>query len=340
MATPSPHLEADATALVIGAGGLGCPVVASLSEAGVGRIVLVDHDVVEPSNLQRQVLFGLADVGRPKVEVAAERVAARWPGTRVVPRRDRLGDANVDALMREADVVVDATDDPEARFRINDRALAHRVPAVIAGVIRFEGLVVAVPAGRGPCFRCLFESPPEPHEVQSCAASGVLGAMAGLVGHLQAERALALLSGDEDAAHAGFVTTVDGLRGRIRDVPLPDGPGCPACRPRATPTRAIPPSQKETTHMSVTIKIPTSLRKFAGGEDAVSVEAASVREALDGLESAHPGIKAKICDSDGNLRRFVNVYADQEDIRFLDNLETPLQDGTELQIVPAIAGGR
>ncbi|MEZ4269804.1 MAG: MoaD/ThiS family protein [Myxococcota bacterium] len=92
--------------------------------------------------------------------------------------------------------------------------------------------------------------------------------------------------------------------------------------------------------MAVTIKIPTSLRKFAGGNDAVSVDAGNVRAALDGLESAHPGIKAKICDEAGNLRRFINVYANQEDIRFLDNLETPLAEGAELQIVPAIAGGK
>jgi molybdopterin synthase sulfur carrier subunit len=92
--------------------------------------------------------------------------------------------------------------------------------------------------------------------------------------------------------------------------------------------------------MAVTIKIPTSLRKFAGGNDSVAVDAGTVRAALDGLESAHPGIKAKICDEAGNLRRFINVYANQEDIRFLDNLETPLGEGAELQIVPAIAGGR
>ncbi len=91
--------------------------------------------------------------------------------------------------------------------------------------------------------------------------------------------------------------------------------------------------------MAVTIRIPTSLRKFAGGHDQVSVGAATVRGALDGLEDAHPGIKAKICDGDGNLRRFINVYADQEDIRFLDNLDTALSDGSEIQIVPAIAGG-
>ncbi|MCB9729514.1 MAG: MoaD/ThiS family protein [Deltaproteobacteria bacterium] len=92
--------------------------------------------------------------------------------------------------------------------------------------------------------------------------------------------------------------------------------------------------------MAVTIKIPTSLRKFAGGNDAIAVDGANVRAALDQLEAAHPGIKAKICDGDGNLRRFINVYANQEDIRFLDNLDTPLSDGAELQIVPAIAGGR
>jgi molybdopterin synthase sulfur carrier subunit len=162
--------------------------------------------------------------------------------------------------------------------------------------------------------------------------------MAGVVGHLQAERALALLDG-ELASSTGFVTTIDGLRGVTRDVPLRPNPMCSACGDAHAPMPASTTLIDQEFPMSVAIKIPTSLRRFVGGVDQVDVSGQNVREALDGLEEAHPGIKSKICDADGNLRRFINVYANQEDIRFLDNLETHLAEGAELQIVPAIAGG-
>ena len=324
------------SAVVIGAGGLGCPVSLSLAEAGVGRLVLVDPDVIELSNLQRQVLYRTQDVGQAKVEVAAERLRSVAPDAEIVIHRERLTAETADDLLRQGDVVVDATDDPEARFLINDRALALGIPAVIGGVIRFEGLVMGVhPDGVG-CFRCLFESPPSPGEVPTCAAAGVLGAMAGVVGHLQAQRALGLLAGDVDG-HTGYVTTIDGWRGVERDVPLPDSSRCRAC---AAPRHDFATSLDHRANpMSITIKIPTSLRRFADGQDRVVVDGSNVRDALDGLDTAHPGIKAKLCDDAGNLRRFINVYANQEDIRFLDNLDTALTEGAEIQIVPAIAGG-
>lgn len=325
-------------ALVVGAGGLGCPVLLGLAEAGVGRIRLVDDDRVELSNLQRQVLYGVSDVGRLKVEAARDRLERRFPDLSLELEATRLDPANVSHLFDGVDVVIDATDDPEARFTINDQAVAQGVPAVLGGVIRFEGVIMGVQPEQGSCFRCLFEGPPEPGEVMTCAGAGVLGAMAGLVGHLQVQRALGLLGGRPNES-AGYITTVDGLRGTTRDVPVPARDGCTACALRtASSFPFMTPSTQENS-MSVAIKIPTSLRRFVGGNDQIEVAGQNVREALDGLEAAHPGIKAKICDAQGNLRRFINVYADQEDIRFLDNLETPLGDGAELQIVPAIAGG-
>ena len=216
--------------VVVGMGGLGCPIAVTLAEAGVD-LVLIDDDRVELSNLQRQVLFGTPDLGRLKLEVAAERLAERYPDVRVETRAGRLAADNADVLLAGADLVIDATDDPGARFVVNDWALAHAIPAVIGGVHRFQGMVLAH-AGRGPCFRCLFEE--EGPAVESCAVGGVLGAMAGLVGHLQAERAIALL-GAAPAAVTGFVTTLDGLGGRMRDVPLPDG--CEVCT-RATESAA------------------------------------------------------------------------------------------------------
>ncbi len=213
--------------LIIGVGGLGAPAALSLAEAG-HALRLVDPDRVELSNLQRQVLFGTADLDRPKVACAAERLTQVVPGVQVEPVFGRFDDDTAAELLDGVDLVLDCTDDPAARFLVNDLAVARGLPAVIAGVIRFEGLVVAVAGGHGPCFRCLFETPPAPDEVLTCARSGVLGAMAGVVGHLQALRAISLLSGDVAAA-TGFVTTVDGLRGRVRHVPLPEGADCPTC---------------------------------------------------------------------------------------------------------------
>lgn len=216
------------TVIIAGLGGLGCPVALALAEAGVARLVLLDDDVIDLSNLQRQVLYTAADVGRPKVDVAAARLREVAPGLRVDRHRARLSTDNADALLAGADLIVDATDDPAARFVINDRALAHGVPAVLGGVQRYSGLVLAVGPGFGPCFRCLFEDAPSPGEVATCADAGVLAALPGVIGHLQAERALGLLAGDY-ARHTGFVTTVDGLAGRIRHVPLPDAADCSAC---------------------------------------------------------------------------------------------------------------
>lgn len=304
---------------VIGAGGLGNPVAVALAEAGVA-LRLVDDDRVELSNLPRQVLFTTADLGRPKLEAARDALVQRF-GAVVECVTGRLDATNRDALIGEVDLAIDATDDPAARFLVNDWGLAKGRPVVIGGVHRFLGMVFAH-AGHGPCFRCLFEE--EGPEVETCAAGGVLGPMAGWVGHLMAERALALLNGDRDT---GYLTTLDGLRRRARKVRLPDGcDHAPVSIPRK-PMAAI--------H----IKIPASLRKFVANLDTVDVESEDVRGALDALEARHPGVKSKLCDDSGNVRRFINIYANSEDIRFLDNLETRLVDGAELQIVPAIAGG-
>lgn len=214
--------------VVIGMGGLGCPVALGLAERGVSDLRLVDPDCVELSNLPRQVLYTAADIGKPKVVVAQARLAALFPQTRVEFFQERLTSSNVAALFDGADVIVDGTDDPSTKFLINDRALATGQPCVLGGVARFQGLVLAVAGVHGPCYRCLFEQPPAPEESISCSEAGVLGPLPGVVGHLQAQRAWAMIQG-EVAAQTGFVTTIDGLTGRIRDIPLPEGAHCSAC---------------------------------------------------------------------------------------------------------------
>ena len=216
------------TALIIGVGGLGCPAALSLAEGGVERLVLVDADTITLSNLQRQVLYGVSDVGLVKVDVASRQLRERFPELKVIAEPVRFTAENADRLLEHVDIVIDGTDDPAARFLINDFAFGKGIPAVLGGIHQFEGLVMAVAGKHGPCFRCLFEEPPGPDEAMRCGEAGVLGALPGAVGHLQAVRALGILAGDV-AAHTGFLTTLDGLRGRIRDIPMPEATGCVVC---------------------------------------------------------------------------------------------------------------
>jgi len=205
----------EGAVVVIGAGGLGCPVALGLVEAG-HAVRLVDDDVVDLSNLQRQVLYATHDVGRPKVEAARERLAERVAGARVEGLATRLDAGNADEVLAGAALVVDATDDPAARFVINDWALAHGRRAVLGGIHRFSGLVMAVAPGAS-CFRCLFEEDQQ-GTAPTCAQVGVLGALAGLVGHLEVERALLLMA--------------DPAARRVRRVAVPKDPDCPGCGAR------------------------------------------------------------------------------------------------------------
>jgi len=214
--------------LIIGVGGLGCPASIGLAAGGIERLILLDPDSVELSNLGRQILYTDQDVGQPKVEVAKRVLQERFPEVKVEAVAERLDTSNVDQWFERADVVIDGTDDPVTKFLINDRAHVLGTPAVLGGIARFHGLVLAVSGDHGPCYRCLFENPPSPEESQSCSEAGVLGPLAGMVGHLQAKRALALLAGNT-AGQTGFVTTIDALRGRIRDIPLPQETECAIC---------------------------------------------------------------------------------------------------------------
>ena len=219
---------AAASVAVVGVGALGCAAADGLAGAGVGHLTLFDGDVVELSNLHRQLLHRTADLGRAKVDSAAAALATAHPRTTVTPRRRRLGDADVDASLDGVDCIVDATDGFEAKFLLNDSAVRLGIPLVHAGIVRFLGQVMTILPGRSACYRCLFEAPPRPGDVPSCQEAGVLGSLAGTIGLLQAAEVIRYLTGTGELL-ADRLLTYDALAGTWRRVRLRRNPSCLAC---------------------------------------------------------------------------------------------------------------
>lgn len=184
----------SARVCVVGVGGLGSPAAMYLAAAGVGQLTLVDEDVVDESNLHRQLLFTTPDVGQPKLEVAAAHLRAINPDVQVVLHSSRLNAENAAALTRDHDVVLDATDNFPTRYALNDACLAHGIPLVYGSVARFEGQVSVFAAAGGPCYRCLFPEMPAPGTVPTCAEEGVLGVVPGIVGLMQATEVIKLIT--------------------------------------------------------------------------------------------------------------------------------------------------
>jgi molybdopterin/thiamine biosynthesis adenylyltransferase len=217
------------SALVVGAGGLGGPAILVLAAAGVGRIVVVEDDVVETSNLNRQPLFGEADLGARKAAAAAARVRSLFPSVEVEARDARFAPGNAVELARAADVVVDGSDNFATRFLANDAALRARRPLVHGGVLRTTAqLLTVVPGGLGGCLRCLFEGPPPPGTVPSCAEAGILGPVAGFAGSLMGAEALRVLAG-ERGAYEGRLLVFEARTARSRLVLVRKRQGCAAC---------------------------------------------------------------------------------------------------------------
>jgi molybdopterin/thiamine biosynthesis adenylyltransferase len=216
-----------ARTLVVGIGGLGAPAATALARAGVGTLGLVDPDVVEPSNLPRQLLYDTADIGRPKVQVAAARLARLAPGIRVEALRARFGEGDV-ALAARHDLILDGTDSIGSKFAVSDAAVAAGVPLVHAGVLGFRAQLLTVLPGRTACYRCVFEEVPPPGELPSCETAGVLGPTVALAAALQAAEAIRLLGG-APALFAGRLLALDLWTGTSRTVPLSPNPRCPAC---------------------------------------------------------------------------------------------------------------
>ena len=214
--------------LLVGAGGLGSPAALYLAAAGVGTLGIVDFDVVDTTNLQRQVIHGTSDVGRPKLDSARDRIGEINPHVVVEPHPVRLTSADALDVVREYDVVIDGTDNFPTRYLLNDAAVLLGKPLVYGSILRWEGQASVFWAKEGPCYRCLFAEPPPPHLVPNCAEGGVLGVLPGIVGCIQATEAMKLLLGAGDSL-VGRLLLFDALRMRFREMRLRRDPACPAC---------------------------------------------------------------------------------------------------------------
>jgi adenylyltransferase/sulfurtransferase len=228
----------DARVLLIGAGGLGCPLAQYLTAAGVGHIGLIDDDVVDTSNLQRQVLYGTDDVGKPKVDVALARLRAMNPDVDAVGFKTRITSENALDLMRDWDVIIDGTDNFPTRYLSNDACVLLGKPTVYGAILRFEGQASTFDAKRGPCYRCLFPEPPPPGAVPSCAEGGVLGILPGVIAMIQATEAVKLITGIGEPLIGRFLH-YDALSMRFSEFRFAKDPECPVCGKNPSVTKLI-----------------------------------------------------------------------------------------------------
>jgi adenylyltransferase/sulfurtransferase len=262
----------ESSVLLIGAGGLGCPLALYLAAAGVGRIGLVDDDVVDASNLQRQVLYRTSDVGRAKVEAAAERIEALNPDVHIDTYRLRLDSSNAMEIFADYDVIVDGTDNFPTRYLSNDACVLLGKPNVYGSIYRFEGQASVFDARSGPCYRCLYPEPPPPGSVPSCEEGGVLGVLPGMIAIIQATETVKLLTG-VGTPLVGRLLAYDALAMEWNEFRLRKDAECPVCGPEPTVTELI------------------DYQGFCGFEpkeeaspEVVQVRAAEVSERLDASE--------------------------------------------------------
>ena len=228
----------ESRVLLIGAGGLGCPLALYLSAAGVGHLGLVDDDVIDASNLQRQVLYATGDVGRPKLEVASERIRALNPDVDVATYGVRLDSSNALEIFASYDVIVDGTDNFPTRYLSNDACVLLGKPNVYGSIFRFEGQATVFDSRTGPCYRCLFPAPPPPGAAPSCEEGGVLGVLPGIIAMLQATETVKLLAGIGSSL-VGRLLLYDALHLEFSEFKLRKDPKCPVCGEHPTITELI-----------------------------------------------------------------------------------------------------
>lgn len=227
-----------AKVLVIGTGGLGAPIALYLAAAGVGTIGLVDYDVVEESNLQRQIIHGIRDIGRPKTASARDSIKAINRGVQVVTHQQSLNSENALAILDDYDIIVDGTDNFPTRYLVNDAAVFLGKPLVYGSIYQFDGQVSVFDAKHGPCYRCVNPTPPPPELVPSCAEGGVLGVLPGLVGTLQATEVLKLIIGGAEPL-IGRLLLVDAWSSHFDELTISKDPQCPVCGANPSITELI-----------------------------------------------------------------------------------------------------
>jgi molybdopterin/thiamine biosynthesis adenylyltransferase/rhodanese-related sulfurtransferase len=229
----------DSRVLLIGAGGLGSPASLYLAAAGVGRLGIVDADVVDESNLQRQIVHSTERLGEAKVDSAKRTIEALNPDVEVVAYKERLSSENIERILADGwDVIVDGADNFPTRYLVNDASVWHDIPVVHGSIYRFEGQVTVFKPHEGPCYRCLFPTPPPPELAPSCAEGGVLGVLPGVIGSLQANEALKLALGIGESL-VGRLLLFDALSTEFNEVKLRRDPECPVCGENPTVTDYI-----------------------------------------------------------------------------------------------------
>jgi len=277
-----------ARVLCVGTGGLGSPLAFYLAAAGVGTLGLVDFDVVDASNLQRQIIHSTADIGRKKLDSAAEKLTALNPALNVVKHETMLTSANALEILKDYDIVADGTDNFPTRYLVNDACVLLGKPNVYGSIFRFEGQASVFATRQGPCYRCLYPEPPPPGLVPSCAEGGVLGILPGLVGVIQATETIKLILGAGEPL-IGRLLLVDSLAMRFRELKLRRNPVCPVCGTAPTVTKLIDYEQfcgiKPATREEATVKngipqiTPVELkRRLDAGEDLLVLD---VREPFE-----------------------------------------------------------
>ena len=271
----------DARVLLIGLGGLGSPAALYLAAAGVGTLGLVDYDVVDETNLHRQIIHGTADIGRSKLTSAAAKIRAINPGVQLDLHEEPFGVTNARRLVDAYDVVIDGTDNFPTRYLVNDACVMGGTPNVYGSIFRFEGQAAVFAAPGGPCYRCLHPEPPPDGLIPNCAEAGVLGVLPGVIGTIQATEAIKLLTGIGEPL-VGRLLLYDALRMTFRDISLSRDPECPVCGNAPTITTLVAYDQA---------CAPQALRSpgaSAPGDGTTMKDAMTVDELHQWRESGHP----------------------------------------------------
>jgi len=321
-----------ASVLIVGAGGLGSPLALYLAAAGVGRLGLVDFDVVDESNLQRQVLYGTASVGLPKLDAARARLQDLNPGVRVDTYATRLTSQNAFEILEPYDVVVDGTDNFPTRYLVNDACALEAKPNVYGSIFRFEGQISVFDAARGPCYRCLYPDPPPPGLVPSCAEGGVLGVLPGVVGTLQAMEAIKLILGLGEPL-IGRLMLFDALGMRFRELKLRKDPACPLCGERSTVTELVdyeqfcglPGAEQVAENAGLELSVRDLEARIARGDDFDLID---VREPQEFEIARLPGARliplgslpARVSELDSSREIVLTCHTGQRSMRALEFL--------------------